>query len=441
MILIVDDDRALAQAIRALLKRSGYECALCHNADDAVDFLRANAPELILMDMNFSIDISGREGLSLLRSAKIFRPEVPVILMTAWGNIDLAVEGIKAGASDFLTKPWDNRRLLSAVDSAIRLNATHKNPEITSSQAIEGIVGQSEPLHKVFETVRRVASTDAPVLITGESGTGKELIARAIHNLSRRSTGPFIKVNLGGMPVSLFESEMFGYVRGAFTGAVADREGRFEAADGGTIFLDEIGELDAVSQVKLLRVLQEQTFEPLGSSKTRHSDFRVISATNAALENMVAARTFREDLFYRINLVRINVPPLRERGADIDLLAHHFLGDMVRTYGLKKTPTIADDALAWLHSQPFPGNIRELKNIVERTALLYPDQTLRASHFQDSAANSEHTAAGSDGTLASMERMRIESALRESGGNISAAAHSLGISRPALYRRMQKFGL
>ncbi len=442
MILIVDDDRALAQALRALLKRAGHECALCHNADDALDFLRANTPDLVVMDMNYSLDISGREGLALLRAAKIFRPQVPVILITAWGNIDLAVAGIKAGAADFITKPWDNRRLLDTIESTIRLSRDNAEatPPDADSPAIEGIVGRSEALAAVMRTVRRVAPTTAPVLITGESGTGKELVAKAIHSLSPRRNAPFIKVNLGGMPASLFESEMFGHVRGAFTGAVADRIGRFEAADGGTIFLDEIGELDASSQVKLLRVLQEQTFEPLGSSVSRRADVRVVCATNANLEEMVAARTFREDLFYRINLVGIAMPPLRERTGDIDLLARHFLTSMAGDYGLTKVPELAADALEWLRDRPWPGNIRELKNTVERAALLFPDRTLQASHFEE-CAGADMPKETATGRLDDLERTRVAQALREAGGNVSAAAAALGISRPALYRRMQKYGL
>lgn len=440
MILIVDDDHALVAALCALLRRAGYDTAAAYDPLQAVDFLRHNKPQLVLMDMNFSLNIRGDEGLTLLRQSKIFQPSVPVILMTAWGNIDLAVAGIKAGASDFVTKPWDNRRLLASIESAISIDGCDDMHEGRYEAAFSGIIGRSEAIRNVLDTVRRIAPTDAPVLITGESGTGKELIAQAIHKLSRRSQAPFVKVNLGGMPASLFESEMFGYIRGAFTGAVSDRRGRFEAADRGTIFLDEIGELDLTSQVKMLRVLQEQTFEPLGSNHTRHVDVRIVCATNADLPAMVAAHTFREDLFYRINLVTVHMPPLRNRGGDIDLLAQHFLRQMAAQLKVKVSPQITPDGLEWLRTRTFPGNVRQLKNIMERAALLNPGANITAKmlgHEEDT--NIELSAQMA--TLDQLERSRIEQALRDSAGNISAAAAALGISRPALYRRMEKYGL
>lgn len=442
MILIIDDDRSLVGALRALLDRAGYEVATAFSPDEAINVVRRAEPRLVLMDMNFGIGTSGEDGLALLRQVRIFRPDVPVILMTAWGNIDLAVAGMRAGACDFITKPWDVRRLLSSIADAISLRKPAAESRCDDGDAFEGIVGRSEALRGVLDTVRRVAPTSAPVLITGESGTGKELVARAIHRLSPRSDGPFVQVNLGGIPASLFESEMFGHVRGAFTGALADRTGRFGAADGGTIFLDEIGELDAASQVKMLRVLQEQTFEPLGSSRTRRVDVRVVCATNADLPAMVASGTFREDLYYRINLVGIHMPPLRSRGGDIALLASHFAAAVAPEYGLAKVPEFTADACRLLESLPFPGNIRELKNLVERTVLLGGSDVLTAEHLRACLGESvTHKADVTAGTLDEIERARVEKALRDAGGNISRAAVELGLSRGALYRRMEKYGL
>ena len=286
------------------------------------------------------------------------RPEVPCILMTAWGSIDLAVQGMRAGAFDFITKPWDNGVLLDRIETAIKINnASPATQPIQSSP----IVGTS--LSGILATVARVAPTNAPVLITGESGTGKELIAEAIHRQSQRANGPFVKVNLGGISTSLFESEMFGHKKGSFTDAKADRIGRFELAKGGTIFLDEIGELSLASQVKLLRVLQDQTYEVLGDSQTRRTDVRVVCATNADLRTMVEEKTFREDLFYRINIINLHLPPLRDRREDIPLLVNHFLRLACEANGLPLV-TVSTEAIGYLQTLPFPGNIRELKNLV-----------------------------------------------------------------------------
>ena len=346
-----------------LLQRAGYEVVSVAGPVEAMDVVRSTAPQLVLLDMNFSRATSGDEGLTLLKQMKIFRPDMPVILMTAWGSIPLAVEGIHAGAFDFITKPWDNRNVLEHVKAALDI-AGHNDGVVTKEFDRSGIIGDSPSLNKVLDTIRRVARTDASVLIMGENGTGKELIAEAIHRNSLRAGKPFVKVNLGGISQSLFESEMFGHKKGAFTGAVADRTGRFALADGGTIFLDEIGDLDLGSQVKLLRVLQEHTFEVLGDSRPRKVDIRVVCATNADLNKMVADRTFREDLFYRINLITAVLPALRERPEDIPLLVRHFADEYCRSCRLPKVE-ITSGAMAYLASLPYPGNIRELKNIVE----------------------------------------------------------------------------
>ncbi|MDE5903904.1 sigma-54 dependent transcriptional regulator, partial [Duncaniella sp.] len=296
MILIVDDDPAVRLSLKLLLSRNGFETVLAASPKEAMETVRTETPELVMLDMNFSRATTGEEGITLLRQIKIFQPDTPVILMTAWGSIPLAVEGIHAGAFDFITKPWDNSALLQRINVALELNSPKTDTSLPAGRFDRSfIIGRSPALMNVLDTVERIAATDAPVLIMGENGTGKELIAEAIHRNSRRKGKSMVKVNLGGIASSLFESEMFGHKKGAFTGAVADREGRFAMADGGTIFLDEIGELDLNCQVKLLRVLQEHTYEMLGDSRQRHTDVRVVCATNANLPAMVGEKTFRED--------------------------------------------------------------------------------------------------------------------------------------------------
>lgn len=423
-----------------LLRKAGYEVKTVPGPSEAMDVVRASAPQLVLLDMNFSRTTTGDEGLTLLKQIKVFHPDVPVILMTAWGSIPLAVEGIQSGAFDFITKPWDNKALLNRVETAIGLSGGKADSgEFDRSR----IIGSSPALMNVLDTVRRIAATDASVLIMGENGTGKELIAETIHANSRRRTAPFVKVNLGGISRSLFESEMFGHKKGAFTGASSDREGRFAMADKGTIFLDEIGELDVNSQVKLLRVLQEHTFEVLGDSRPRKVDIRVVCATNADLAAMVADRTFREDLFYRINLITVTLPPLRERKNDIPELVRHFARQFSHANHLEM-PEITGEAMAYLSQLPYPGNIRELKNLVERTILISGNSCLDENDFKGAVALAPDTAAAavaSSGSLEDMERTAIENALARCGGNLSAAASSLGISRQSLYRRMEKYGI
>ena len=466
MILIVDDDKNIRLSLKLVLERNGYEVALAENPKEAIQVIRTvPAVNLVLMDMNYSLSTDGEEGLTLLRQIKVFRPEVPCILMTAWGTIDLAVQGMRAGAFDFITKPWDNGVLLDRIETALKLSSMPKlqangnsdktpTPRNTKSEKGRyGIIGDSPYLMNVLDTVARVAPTNAPVLITGESGTGKELIAEAIHKQSRRASGPFVKVNLGGISTSLFESEMFGHKKGSFTDATADRIGRFELAEGGTIFLDEIGELSLASQVKLLRVLQDQTYEVLGDSHTRTADVRVICATNADLRAMVGEHTFREDLFYRINLINLHLPPLRERREDIPLLVKHFLSDACAVNGIMST-TVSAEAIAYLQTLPFTGNIRELKNLVERALLMKnPEKNiLDVEDFQTLAASSVNRGekgslksdfnAGMEGvSLSSLERNAIAACIAKHNGNLSLVAKELGISRGALYRKIEKHGL
>jgi two-component system NtrC family response regulator len=444
MILIVDDDKSIRLSLGVLLKRSGYDVEAVGSPDEALDIVRSTPLQLILMDMNFSRATTGEEGIELLRKCKIFQPAVPVILITAWGSIPLAVEGMQSGAFDFITKPWNNHLLLQRIDTALQLNSAPQQAQHASGSFNRcGIIGKSAALCGVLDTVARVAPTDAPVLILGENGTGKEMIAQAIHTNSPRSKQSFVMVNLGGISQSLFESEMFGHTKGAFTGAVAARKGRFEMADKGTIFLDEIGDLDPASQVKMLRVLQQHTFEPLGDSKPRKVDIRVVCATNADLPAMVAARTFREDLYYRINLITLRLPPLRERREDIPLLVNHFARENARLAGIS-VPEITADAMQWLTRQPFPGNIRELKNLVERTMIVSGADILDTADFERSAAptDSNANAPSLEGaTLDDLERAAITNALEKYDGNLSKAAEALGITRQSLYRRMEKFGI
>lgn len=441
MILIVDDDRAICASLKILLTASGFQCMTANTPSDAIATVRAWNLEAVLLDMNFSRFTSGDEGLTLLRQIKIIAPDVPVILMTAWGSIELAVKGMKAGAFDFITKPWDNRRLVQIISTALDLSNNQKKAQgVGASFNRCGIIGDDPVLTNVLATVARIAPTNAPVLITGESGTGKELIAEAIHRNSPRRNKPFIKVNLGGMSQSLFESEMFGHVKGAFTDAVSDRIGRFEAANGGTIFLDEIGELDLSCQVKLLRVLQEQRFEPLGSSSTRKVDVRVVCATNADLPAMVAKHLFREDLFYRINLVTLDLPPLRNRKGDIAALAKHFAKDAAGRNNMT-VPDFDSSAIEFLSSRSFPGNLREMKNLVERAILLSGAELLTADDFVRVAPVDVAPTNDAVSQLELIAQNEIIKVLDRCNGNISRAATELGISRQALYRRMEKFGL
>lgn len=448
MILIIDDDSAVRSSLSFMLKRAGYEVKTAPGPREAMDIVRAEAPALILMDMNFTLSTTGEEGLTLLKQVKVFRPDVPVILMTAWGSIQLAVQGMQAGAFDFITKPWNNAALLQRIETALELTAAPKevSEEQSSTLNRSHIIGKSQGLMEVLNTIGRIARTNASVLITGESGTGKELIAEAIHINSQRLKQPFVKVNLGGISQSLFESEMFGHKKGAFTDASADRIGRFEMANKGTIFLDEIGDLDPSCQVKLLRVLQDQTFEVLGDSRPRKVDVRVVSATNADLRKMVSERTFREDLFYRINLITVKLPSLRERREDIPLLARHFADRQAEVNGLPRTEFSAD-ALNFLSRLPFPGNIRELKNLVERTILVSGKPILDATDFDAQYMRHDEPAKAAEGTsfagmtLDEIERQTILQALEQHKGNLSQVAISLGISRAALYRRLEKYNI
>lgn len=437
-ILIVDDDPVVRRSLGMLLKRAGYSPDEAATPEEALAKVRACDYSLILMDMNYSRTTTGEEGLELLRKTRIFQPDTPVVLITAWGSIELAVQGIRSGAFDFITKPWNNLVLLQRIRTAIDLNRK-EYAETADGFNRCGIIGNNRRLNELLDTAARIAPTDAPVLILGENGTGKEMIANAIHANSLRRQKPFVMVNLGGISRSLFESEMFGHTKGAFTGAVNDRKGRFELADKGTIFLDEIGDLDPGSQVKLLRVLQQHTFEPLGESRPHKVDIRVICATNADLASMVRERSFREDLFYRINLITLSLPSLRERRDDIPLLVRHFTAAAAAAAGMP-VPEIPADTMEFLTRLPYPGNIRQLKNMMERAVLIGGarlDNTLFAS---DDCLNTD-AETHPTGNLNDTERSVVAEALAQAGGNLSQAARILGITRQSLYRRKEKYGL
>ncbi len=446
-ILVIDDDIAVCQSLKLLFGKKGFEVATINHPQLVLDKILEFTPDLIVLDMNFSIDTSGRQGLKLLTLILQKFPDQNIILMTGWATVQLAVEGMKIGAKDFLAKPWDNQQLLSSVHTILSLEFNRSKNRLPKSLETSHIIGNSEPFLEVMDMVQRVANTDANVLILGESGTGKEVIAESIHQMSKRRDNPFVKVNLGGIPSSLFESEMFGHKKGAFTDAHSDRIGRFELAHRGTIFLDEIGDLPLENQVKLLRVLQEKKFEAIGSSNTIPSDFRVISATNKDLNQLVNDSTFREDLFYRINLITIHLPALRERKDDIPLLVDHFIKNTCELYEIN-TPKIHQSGLSWLMEQSFPGNIRQLKNLVERCVLLHMNKgELTIDDFEKitSQKNSsiKDTKLPKVGamSLEDMEKQMILKTLNHHQFSISETSKSLGITRSSLYRRMDKYNI
>lgn len=450
MILIIDDDIAVRTSLSLLLENEGYKIMTTGEPAGALDIITDNAPELIILDLNFSIDTSGDEGMKLLKAIRQKAPNIPVILITGWGTIELAVLGMKLGANDFINKPWNNNHFVQSVKTLLDLKekkpAPHSRKQLDALYNLKSIIAEDEKMLSILETVGRVATTDASVLIMGESGTGKELIAEAIHQNSPRRNKPFIKVNLGGISMSLFESEMFGHVKGAFTDARFDRVGRFEMAHKGTIFLDEIGDLDPASQVKLLRVLQDRTYEVLGSSRTKTVDVRVVTATNRNLDAMLANGTFREDLLYRINLITIRLPSLRERVKDIPLLVNFFIKNLREIYS-RPSLNVLPEAMKWLQQLHLPGNIRQLKNLVERSVLVSTKDTLGIEDFRSQL----ETSPVSKGTiplpqvgtitLEELEVQMIRKAMEFHKNRISKVANALGITRSALYRRLEKYNI
>ena len=450
MILIIDDDNAVRTSLLLLLQQEDYAAKDVASPNEAIAWLNHNTPSLILLDLNFSIETSGDEGMKLLKQIRKIHPIVPVILITGWATIELAVKGMKAGANDFINKPWNNNHLLQSIQTL--LNLREKKTEKLSRNKLDDryqfqqIIGEDQQMLSILETIGRIAATDAAVLIIGESGTGKELVAEAIHQNSSRNNKPFVKVNLGGISNSLFESEMFGHVRGAFTDAKTDRIGRFEMANKGSIFLDEIGDLDQSSQVKLLRVLQDRTYEALGSSRTKVVDTRVICATNRNLPEMVEGGLFREDLLYRINLITIKLPALRERPEDIPLLVNFFVDNLREIYA-RPNLSVTDSAMKWLQHLELRGNIRQLKNLVERTILVTKKDWLDEKDFQsqieiaDKKKNKLQLPEVGSLTLEEMEMQMIRKAMDFHKNRITKVAKSLGVTRSTLYRRLEKYNI
>jgi DNA-binding NtrC family response regulator len=452
MILIIDDDIAVRTSLSLLLKQGGFKSITADGPEEALKHLKEKSVQAVLLDMNFSMETTGEDGLAMLQQIKKLKPALPVLLMTGWGSIELAVQGMKLGATDFINKPWDNEHLIRSIKTALDLTDETETPgslsrkKLNEKYGFDNIVGEDPQLLEVLQTIARVSGTEASVLIMGESGTGKELVAEAIHENSLRKHKAFVKVNLGGISSTLFESEMFGHKRGAFTDARNDRVGRFELANKGTIFLDEIGDLDLNSQVKLLRVLQDRTYEVLGDSRSRAVDVRVVCATNRDLREMVAENKFREDLYYRINLIIIRLPPLRDRADDIPILANHFLKNLREIYSRPKLQ-IDKKVTTWLKSLPLPGNIRELKNLVERAVLLSERDMLEIKDFEQHLEARQPTPGSLNlppvGTLSidDMELSMIKNAMQFHQNNISRVAKALELSRGTLYRKLEKYNI
>jgi DNA-binding NtrC family response regulator len=446
-ILVADDQHDVLEALRLLLKGHGFDVQTVNSPSAALAALERHDYDAMLLDMNYTRDTtSGREGLDLLTTLQSLEPFMPVVVMTAWGSIDNAVEAMRRGARDYIEKPWDNARLVSIVGTQVELGRALRRAQRLETENrllrrdhLPQMIAESPKMKPILQLMERVGPSDANVLITGEHGTGKELVAQWLHASSVRKARSFIAVNMGGLSEGLFESELFGHVKGSFTDAKTDRVGRFELADGGTLFLDEIGTVPLSLQSKLLRVLQTGDVERVGSSKARHVDVRVISATNANLQVEVAEGRFREDLLFRLNTIEIHLPPLRDRRDDIPALAMHFLRRHATRY---RKPLTGFDAgaMQMMLAHPWPGNIRELDHAIERAVLLAQGEQLRAV---DLGLRASSTAAPrlEDLPLEDVEKMLIQKALARYEGNVSRAAQALGLSRSALYRRIASYGL
>ena len=446
-ILVADDDPDVLAALRLLLRDGGFEIVTAASPAEVLRVVETEDFDAALLDLNYARDTtSGSEGVALVSALRRLDASLPVIVMTAWGSVDGAVAAVRGGARDYVQKPWDNTRLLATLTSQIELSrALRRGRRLELENELlrdegERMIAQSPAMRPVLDLIDRVGPSDANVLVTGEHGTGKELVARILHAHSPRADRPMVTVNVGGLSEGVFESEMFGHERGAFTGARAERVGRFELADGGTLFLDEIANVPLAQQAKLLRVLQSGEFERVGSSRTRRVSVRLVSATNADLRAEVAAGRFREDLLFRIDTVEIRLPPLRERREDVPLLASHFLARHARRYGRPVTG-IEPEAVRALLDHPWPGNVRELDHVVERAVLLAPGDQLRVEDLGLRVGGDETGARLDRLTLDEVERELIRRALKRHDGNVSEAARALGLSRSALYRRLERHGL
>ena len=447
-ILVADDQADVIEALRLLLKGEGYAIESAVSPAAALRALEAREFDAVLMDLNYTRDTtSGQEGMDLLPRVQALDPTLPVVVMTAWASVDLAVEAMRRGARDFVQKPWDNARLLSIVRTQVELSRALRRGQrleaenrLWRDEAGPSLIAESPAMRPVLELISRVGPSDANVLVTGENGSGKGTIARALHAVSARSGKPLVTVNAGGLSEGVFESELFGHVKGAFTDAKADRVGRFELADGGTLFLDEIANVPLNLQPKLLRVLETGDFERVGSSRTRRVDVRVLSATNADLRQEVAAGRFRQDLLFRLNTIEVPVPPLRERREDIPLLAEHFLSQHTRRYR-KRLGGFDASALRALAEHSWPGNVRELDHAVERAVLMARGERVEAADLGLRGGGDGGGRGLEEMSLEDVEALLIRKALSRFDGNVSRAAEALGLSRSALYRRLQRHGL
>lgn len=446
-VLVADDQPDVLEAVRLLLKAEGYQIETVSSPQAVVNSLETREYDILLMDLNYTRDTtSGQEGLDLLARIQQIDSMLPVVVMTAWGSVELAVEAMRRGARDFVQKPWDNARLLAIIRTQLELSeALRKGQRLEAENRLlraEGgpkLIAESPAMQPVLQMIGRVGPSDANVLITGEPGAGKEVIARTLHAISERASKPLVTVNAGGLAEGVFESELFGHVKGAFTDAKTDRVGRFELADGGTLFLDEIANVPINLQAKLLRVLEIGEMERVGSSKTKKVDVRVISATNANLSEEIAGGRFRQDLLYRLNTIEVHLPALRERKEDIPLLASHFLSVHANHYR-KRVSGFDTAAMQALLENRWQGNVRELNHVVERAVLMAQDNLIR---LQDLALRTgrEAPARIEDMSLEDVEAFLIKKALARYDGNVSHAANALGLSRSALYRRLQRYGL
>jgi DNA-binding NtrC family response regulator len=446
-ILVADDQADVREALRLLAKGEGYSCQTAGSPQSVLQALADHEFDLALIDLNYARDTtSGQEGLDLLARIHALDSTLPVVVMTAWGTVDLAVEAMRRGARDFVQKPWENERLTAILRNQIELGrALRKEQKLTAeNELLRGeagpkLIAESPAMRPVLEVISRVGASDANILLLGENGTGKGLVARVLHSMSSRANKSFVALNMGGFSEGLFESELFGHVKGAFTDAKADRVGRFELADGGTLFLDEIANLTPNQQTRLLRVLETGDFERVGSSKTRRADVRILSATNADVRAEVTAGRFRQDLLFRLNTIEIQLPPLRERHEDIPLLAAHFLGEHSRRYR-KKLEGFEPAALQTLCDHLWPGNVRELDHVIERAVLMAEGGAVRAGDLGLRASQSNEPRL-EDMSLEEVERFLIRKTLARCGGNAQKAAEALGLSRSAFYRRLEKYGL
>jgi DNA-binding NtrC family response regulator len=446
-IIVADDQRDVVEALRLLLKAEGYEIQAASSPSQVIRALESQDFDAALIDLNYARDTtSGQEGLDLLSRIQLMDSTFPVIVMTAWGSVDVAVEAMRRGARDFIQKPWENPRLLAIVRTQVELGrALRRGQHLEAENRLlraEGrplFIAESDVMQPILQLLARIAPSDANVLVTGEHGSGKEVVARTLHALSTRAHRPLVAVNTGGLPEGVFESELFGHVKGAFTDARTDRVGRFELANGGTLFLDEIANIPLSQQAKLLRVLESGEMEPVGSSRTRRVDVRLISATNADLNQEVNAGRFRQDLLFRLNTVEIHLPPLRERRQDISPLAIHFLKRYADRYN-KKLTGFDTAAMRAMLDYSWPGNVRELDHAVERAVLLSQSEQVRVSDLSLRATR-DGSHKMEDMSLEEVESLLIRKALDRYGGNISQAAEALGLSRSALYRRLQKYGI